>query len=190
MGNETSRPAEAEADGGDAGPADTRRPSTASSVLSRGETTSPTSATVAKGSVLSSLRSRIPVSAATTAAVMTATAATATGSDKERGAFFAGFDSVPSRELRPVFSALMAQAVHAATTTAAPLQSSSQKPILITELQQRLPSVVRVFIAAGDSDWEWERNALAKDVWPFLRRFCRVLNLDFEAVDLYEMECS
>ncbi|KAI8853880.1 hypothetical protein BC829DRAFT_259480 [Chytridium lagenaria] len=45
-------------------------------------------------------------------------------------------------------------------------------------------TAVKVFFSSTASDTEWERNALAKDVWPFLSRFCKALDLDFEIFDL------
>ncbi|KAJ3101685.1 hypothetical protein HDU96_009904 [Phlyctochytrium bullatum] len=52
----------------------------------------------------------------------------------------------------------------------------------ILKLQDR--TAVKVFLSCTATDTEWERNALAKDVWPFLSRFCKALELDFEVVDL------
>ncbi|KAJ3192491.1 NACHT domain- and WD repeat-containing protein 1 [Irineochytrium annulatum] len=43
---------------------------------------------------------------------------------------------------------------------------------------------VKVFFSSNASDTEWERNALMMDVWPYLARFCKVLDLDFEIYDL------
>ncbi|KAJ3073363.1 hypothetical protein HDU98_001712 [Podochytrium sp. JEL0797] len=79
---------------------------------------------------------------------------------------FAGFDAAPAREARPVFSALMAQASAAREKSTF---SSARK--------------VRLFVAAESEDWLWERNALVKDVYPFLRRFSRVLGIELEVVD-------
>ncbi|KAJ3238719.1 hypothetical protein HDU81_007299 [Chytriomyces hyalinus] len=80
---------------------------------------------------------------------------------------FNGFDGAPEREMRPAFSALIAAA--AAERDRSEGAGTS--------------GVVRLFISCGDTDWEWERNALVKDVWPFMRRFCRILDLDFEVID-------
>ncbi|KAJ3211260.1 hypothetical protein HDU67_004656 [Dinochytrium kinnereticum] len=45
-------------------------------------------------------------------------------------------------------------------------------------------TAVKIFFSSTASDTEWERNALARDVWPFLARFCKALDLDFEVIDL------
>ncbi|KAJ3104296.1 hypothetical protein HDU97_009372 [Phlyctochytrium planicorne] len=45
-------------------------------------------------------------------------------------------------------------------------------------------TAVKIFLSSTATDTEWERNALAKDVWPFLSRFCKTLDLDFEVFDL------
>ncbi|KAJ3012870.1 UNVERIFIED_CONTAM: hypothetical protein HDU68_000983 [Siphonaria sp. JEL0065] len=51
-------------------------------------------------------------------------------------------------------------------------------------LRAAAPSrTVRLVVAAGD-DFATERDALAKNVWPFIARFCKLLDLDFAAVDL------
>ncbi|KAJ3357529.1 NUAK SNF1-like kinase 1, partial [Entophlyctis luteolus] len=109
----------------------------------------------------------------------------------ERSAMvFTGFDSAPARELRPVFSALIAKAVSLAN--AEPPPSSDDAPDIddailghsMDVVVKEPSSCVKVYISCGNSDdWIWERNALVKDVWPFLRRFCKVLDLDFEPVD-------
>ncbi|KAJ3317103.1 hypothetical protein HDU76_001355, partial [Blyttiomyces sp. JEL0837] len=45
-------------------------------------------------------------------------------------------------------------------------------------------TAVMLFISCHDSDTEWERNTLVKDVWPFLSKFCQILDLDFAPIDL------
>ncbi|KAJ3251999.1 hypothetical protein HDU77_005497 [Chytriomyces hyalinus] len=81
---------------------------------------------------------------------------------------FNGFDGAPVREMRPAFAALISAAAAERDRSEGTATSSG---------------VVRLFISCGDTDWEWERNALVKDVWPFMRRFCRILDLDFEVID-------
>ncbi|KAJ3406370.1 hypothetical protein HDV05_006024, partial [Chytridiales sp. JEL 0842] len=43
---------------------------------------------------------------------------------------------------------------------------------------------VKLFVSSNGTDFEWERNTLIKDVWPFLAKLCQVLDLDFEPLDL------
>ncbi|KAK3090305.1 hypothetical protein FSP39_010788 [Pinctada imbricata] len=45
-------------------------------------------------------------------------------------------------------------------------------------------SVVRIFISSTFSDMRAERNTLAKDVFPQLKKFCAQNNLDFQVVDM------
>ncbi|KAI9338170.1 hypothetical protein BDR26DRAFT_919462 [Obelidium mucronatum] len=80
---------------------------------------------------------------------------------------FSGFDGAPARETRPVFSALVAAASAARAKRGAAGGGG-----------------VRLFVALNGDDCLWERNALAKDVFPFLRRFSRVLGIDFVPLDL------
>ncbi|KAJ1549004.1 hypothetical protein HK405_011422 [Cladochytrium tenue] len=55
-------------------------------------------------------------------------------------------------------------------------------PDILETLAER--SAVKLFVCTAETDAAWERNALGQDVWPFLAKLCRILDLDFEVLDL------
>ena len=44
--------------------------------------------------------------------------------------------------------------------------------------------IIRVFFSSTFSDLEYERNAMAADVWPKLERYCRQRGFTFQMIDL------
>ncbi len=52
-----------------------------------------------------------------------------------------------------------------------------------TAPNRHLP-IIRVFVSSTFSDLVAERNALAKDVWPVLERYCQQRGFTFQAIDL------
>lgn len=44
--------------------------------------------------------------------------------------------------------------------------------------------IFRIFISSTFGDFQVEREALQKRVWPTLQEFCRARSSDFQAVDL------
>ncbi|KAI9202947.1 uncharacterized protein BJ171DRAFT_511351 [Polychytrium aggregatum] len=45
-------------------------------------------------------------------------------------------------------------------------------------------SAIRLFISSTFTDYEWEKNGLLLDVFPFLKVFCKELGLEFHPLDL------
>ncbi|KAI8614999.1 hypothetical protein BC830DRAFT_335821 [Chytriomyces sp. MP71] len=86
-----------------------------------------------------------------------------------------------------VFAALLSQALNAANFASGGGESTA---VVIGSLSDAVKSLarsqarsVRVVIGGGE-DFVAERDVLVSFVWPFLARFCKVLELDFAVVDL------
>ncbi|KAJ3035483.1 hypothetical protein HDV00_003732 [Rhizophlyctis rosea] len=82
---------------------------------------------------------------------------------------FTDFGPHPRAE-RPEFAQLLARASTAAVT----------HPPTTTTINK----TIKLLITSTGPDTEWERNALAVDVYPYLKQFCRTLGYDFLPLDL------